>query len=269
MIESGGFPTAFHIKGRSVTRQFFKLSAFLDDEQQEDRFLLRNESEIRTLLHHLQKRRSHVTGHFNDSHDVFSTTILKVENSHLIMEGISDAILSKRILECSQLLFSSFHACVPVRFISSLIADHRYNGALAFTLPIPQEVLWRQRREFFRVPVPPHKPALCEMDLKTGEIARNPLSDISVGGLGLMMPASSNTLNKGLVIGDCQIDLPGFGALKSDLQVCNESHIEFRNGHTMKRYGCQFVNLRNHDQTLLQRYVIKLESELYASRTTV
>ena len=249
-----------------MSKQIFNLRSYLDDDLHDDRYLLSNKTEIRALLNHLQKKHNHVTGHLDNSNDIFSTCILAVEKNHMIMDGVSDEALSKRILECSQLLFSSFHAGVPVRFISSLIATCPFDGSIAFTIPMPAEVLWRQRREFFRVPVPMSKPALCEMDLKTGEITRNPLSDISVGGLGLMVSESPTLLSRGLVVGGCQIELPGFGSLKSDIQVCNESLLELRNGHAVKRYGCQFVNLQPRDQTLLQRYVIKVESDRHATR---
>lgn len=249
-----------------MSKQITDLRSYLDHESHEDRYLLNSESEIRALLNYLQKKRSHITGHLNNSNDIFSTSILAVEKNHITMSGISEESLSKRIVDCSKLLFSTFHAGVPVRFISSLIAKQAFDGEVALTIPFPTEVLWRQRREFFRAPVPLSTPALCEMDLNTGEISRNPLADISVGGLGLMVSTPSTPLNRGMLINECQIELPGFGSLKSDIQVCNESLLELRSGHAVKRYGCRFINLQQRDQSLLQRYVIKLESDMHASR---
>lgn len=247
-----------------MTNQVFNLHSYLEDESHGGRYLLNSAGEIRALLNHMQRKHIHVTGHLDNGHDIFSTSILAVEKTHLIMDRIPDEALSKRILACSQLLFSAFHNGVPVRFISSLIASCSFEESLAFTIPVPTEVLWRQRREYFRVPVPSNQPPLCEIDLKTGQIARNPLSDISVGGLGMLVPAASMTLSQGTVLGDCHIDLPGFGSLRSDIHICNESMIELRSGHEVKRYGCQFVNLPQREQSLLQRYVIKLESDMHA-----
>jgi c-di-GMP-binding flagellar brake protein YcgR len=229
------------------------------DDKHESRFLLNNEADIRTLLSKLQAKRSHVTGHFDNSYHIFPTCLLEVGKNTVVLDDVSDEAISKRILACSRLHFSATHAGVPVSFVSSQIEPCLFEGAAAFSIPIPSVVRWPQRRELFRVPTPFGKPALCEIGLNNGEVVRNPLSDISVGGIGMLTQVSSPTLKQGALFGGCRIDLPGFGELTSDIRICNSADITLKNGHPVRRYGCQFIDLPQQEQSLLQRYVIKLE----------
>lgn len=234
------------------------------DDKHESRFLLNNEADIRGLLNKLQKKRSHVTGHFDNSYHIFSTFLLEVEKNTLILDDVSDEAISQRILSCSRLHFSSAYAGVPVSFMSSQIERCLFEGAAAFSIPIPSTVRWPQRRELFRVPTPVGTPALCEIGLNNGEIARNPLSDISLGGIGMLTQVSSPMLKQGDLFEYCHINLPGFGELTSSIRICNSADITLRNGNPVRRYGCQFIDLPRQDQSLLQRYVIKLELAMHA-----
>lgn len=229
------------------------------DDKNENRFLLDSEADIRALLNKLRKKRSHVTGHFDNSRHVFSSCLLEVGKSAAILDDVSDETIRQRILACSRLHFSSVCDGVPVSFISPKIELCVFEGATAFSIPIPSAVRWPQRRELFRVPTPVGRPALCEIGLGNGEVVCNPLSDISVGGIGMLTQASSPTLEHGDRFGGCRIDLPGFGELTSDIRICNSADITLRNGNPARRYGCQFIDLPLQKQSLLQRYVIKLE----------
>lgn len=234
------------------------------DDKNEGRFLLNSEADIRALLKKLQKKRSHVTGHFDNSHHIFSTCLLDVGKNAAILDDVSDEAVRQRILACSRLHFSSICDSVPVSFFSSQIERCIFEGAAAFSIPIPSAARWPQRRELFRVPTPIGKPALCEIGLNNGEIVRNPLSDISVGGIGMLTQTSSPMLEHGDQFGCCRIDLPGFGELTSDIRICNSADVILRNGNPVRRYGCQFIDLPLHKQSLLQRYVIKLELAMRA-----
>lgn len=228
--------------------------------------MLTNEAEIRDLFHKLQKKRSHVTGHFENGKHIFSTCVLDVDGEHVILENVSDDAISQRILAASHLEFSLIHAGVPVNFVSSLIESCLFEGEVAFCIPLPASVRWLQQREFFGVPTPIIKPALCEINLENGEIARNPLSDISVGGIGMLMQESAPALEEGALFRECHIDLPAFGVMTSDIRIRNSADVTLRSGSSARRYGCQFINLPHQKQSLLQRYVTKLELTVRAAQ---
>jgi len=51
------------------------------------------------------------------------------------------------------------------------------------------------------------------------------------------------------------------GEVSTDIIVKSTFELTFRNGAKHKRAGCEFLNLRERDRTLIQRYINKLERE--------
>ena len=237
------------------------------NDEHEGRFLLNNEADIRALPNKLQRRRSRVTGHFEKNNNIFSTCLLEVGKSAVILDDTCDETISNRILASTQLLFSSVCGGAPVSFVSSQIERCIFEGVAAFSIPVPTTVHWIQRREYFRLPTPVIEPAMCEIVLDNGEIARNPLSDISVGGIGMLAQASFPTLKQGARFGSCRIDLPEFGKLTSDIRICNSASITLGNGIPAKRYGCQFIDLPHQERSQLQHYMSNHELTMRANHT--
>lgn len=233
--------------------------------EHDGRFLLNNEADIRALLNKLQRRRSRVTGHFENNNNIFSTCLLEVGKSAVILDDTCDEAISNRILASTQLLFSSICGGAPVSFVSSHIERCIFEGIAAFSIPLPTTVHWIQRREYFRLPTPVIEPAICEITLDNGEIARNPLSDISVGGIGMLAQVSSPTLKQGTRLGSCCVVLPEFGKLTSDIRICNSANITLGNGNLAKRYGCQFIDMPHEEKSQLQHYMSRHELTIRAN----
>lgn len=225
------------------------------NDEHGNRFLLNSEADIRALLNKLQRRHSRITGHFESNSNIFSTCLLEVGKSSVILDDTCDEAISNRILASTQLMFSTICGGAPVSFVSSQIERCIFEGIAAFAIPLPTTVHWIQRREFFRLPTPVIEPAICEITLENGEIARNPLSDISVGGIGMLAQPSLPMLQQGAQFGSCSIVLPEFGKLTSDIRICNSASITLENGSPAKRYGCQFIDMPHQERSQLQQYM--------------
>lgn len=237
------------------------------NDEHEGRFLLNSEADIRALLGKLQRRRSRVTVHFENNHNIFSTSLLEVGKSDVILDDTCDEAISKRILASTQLLFSSVCGGAPVSFVSSHIERCFFEGAAAFSILLPTTVHWIQRREFSRLTVPAIDSAICEITLDDGATARNPVSDISVGGIGMLAQVSSPMLKQGALFGSCCIVLPEFGKLTSDIRICNSANVTLGNGSPAKRYGCQFIGLPHQTRLELQYYMSKHEHSMRVTHT--
>jgi len=229
------------------------------NDERESRFLLSNEADVIALLNKLQRRRSRVTGHFENNSNIFSTCLLEVGKSNVILDDTCDEEIANRILASTQLLFSSICGGAPVSFVSARIERCIFEGVAAFSIPTPATVHWIQRRESLRIPTPVIEPAICEITLENGEIARNPLSDISVGGIGMLAQITSPAIKQGTQLGSCHIVLPEFGKLTSDIRICNSANIMLGNGNPARRYGCQFIDLPQQERMQLQHYMSQQE----------
>jgi len=62
---------------------------------------------------------------------------------------------------------------------------------------------------------------------------------------------------------DCKIQLPGIGLISVTVKVRNSFEVTLRNGQHYKRSGCEFIHLSGEAATLLQRYVVQLQSDIY------
>ena len=52
---------------------------------------------------------------------------------------------------------------------------------------------------------------------------------------------------------------------EATLRIQNTFEVTLKNGHKSKRSGCQFVDLQPAMQSLIQRYILKLERERIAN----
>jgi c-di-GMP-binding flagellar brake protein YcgR len=85
--------------------------------------------------------------------------------------------------------------------------------------------------------------------------------DISGGGIALVCETHDTTLIPGKVYENCKIELPGVGYITAIVKVQNSFDVTLRNGQRSKRAGCEFTHLSGESATLLQRYVVQLQSE--------
>ena len=123
-----------------------------------------------------------------------------------------------------------------------------------------------QRREYYRLTTPIINPLKCQVPVGDGRSVEVPLSDIGAGGIGLIIGNPPGvTLQGGEVFPGCRINLPGVGVLEATLRVQTTFEVTLKNGSKILRSGCQFVDLRPAMQSLIQRYIIKLERERIAN----
>jgi hypothetical protein len=59
----------------------------------------------------------------------------------------------------------------------------------------------------------------------------------------------------------CRIELPGVGTLELTLGIQSLFEVTLKNGAKSLRSGCQFVNLHPSMETLIQRYILRLERD--------
>jgi len=154
--------------------------------------------------------------------------------------------------------------------ISFLVEDLRRDDASESMLGIcslPLSVNRLQRREFFRVPSPVS--LLCELpgtEAEAGQAGRGRrmvrLVDISLGGVCLALPGGAESpVALGATLAGCLLDLPGFGVIHFGLQFLNRPDEATRGREQL--VGARFVGMAPREQTLLQRFLYKLQADAH------
>ncbi|MFZ2302516.1 MAG: flagellar brake protein [Gallionella sp.] len=217
--------------------------------------------EIVSILKHIAENATQVALYYADGNYFILSTLLGVNEKGLWLEQSTNERDNKRILESDELILVSIHLDVKVQFSAKQARGVEYQGYAAFHLPLPKIIYRLQRRESFRLEIPSAKPLHCLVpvgepgSVKLCEVS---LMDISVGGMKLTYAEGDVELVQGQSYENCQIKLPD-GTVNVTMIVRGMSSLPTKSGHNIKRVGCQFINLSNASDILLQRYVNSMQ----------
>lgn len=223
-------------------------------------YLVQDPEQLQYLLGQLAKHPEIVCLYPAARREPFAlSALLEIAEDHLIFDASPDAQTQKQLLAAPYLLCVSSLARVPVQFEATQPQAILHDGYNAIRTQRPDHLYYMQRRDFFRLSVPTRQPVHCR--IKDGEIGfiEAMIADISIGGVSLVGPLPSLILSPGMRMEGCQIELPEEGVLQVDLLVCTLRDIGLRTGRRNLRIGCRFLQLSGHNQTLLQRYVNRVE----------
>ncbi|TAN52117.1 MAG: flagellar brake protein [Methylococcaceae bacterium] len=227
-----------------------------------DRHRIVSAKEIEFVLHCIAEKRSRVALYYGNENDFILTTVLGVDNTGLWLEKSPSDADNRRIAGSGKLVFVGSHSQVKIQFTASRASDAEYHGYPAFYFQLPESIYRLQRREYYRLIAPVSEPLRCV--IATGKTpAMRPremtIMDISVGGIGLACAETDIELVPGTSYPDCQINLPGMGAISGTIEVKNLVLLTSPSGHTHKRAGCEFKNLDSQSIVLIQRYVTNMQ----------
>lgn len=84
------------------------------------------------------------------------------------------------------------------------------------------------------------------------------ITDISVGGMGVMLYDGSIDLAPGMVLKDCRVEVLGRGAVIVDLEVCYAVPEVMRAGTPANRAGVRFLHTDNRIKALFDVFMVEL-----------
>lgn len=217
------------------------------------------EAQLQHLLLRLARRPELVCLYPQGKREPFAlSALLQVNDDHLIFdispdEGINRALEMAPSLVCVSLLdrvHLQFEAPAPRRI--------QHQGRPALRTERPKSILHIQRRDDFRLSIPSREPVICHIPTATGDSdLAVEVIDISAGGLALPGPLPElGELRTGTRLSGCRLQLPETGIVHADLLVCSFRENRLSHG---TRIGCRFMQLSAGEQTLIQRYINRIE----------
>ena len=228
------------------------------------RFLTTGPRPVAFMLSGFARENEQFSVVFNRGTDMYLSTLIAIdsENSRLIFDYSGSNETNKGVLASEQCVFVGRPGGITVQFTCGQATEIMYEGAKAFSAPMPKLVIRMQRREFFRISTPRIRPLMFFGRLPDDSLLNLPAHDISVAGIGLDAVALPDGLEFGLVLTNCRLTLPDdsndlfFSATLRHLR----EH-EVRGGLLQWRIGLQFNKLAGADEGRVQRYIAKLERE--------
>lgn len=216
-------------------------------------------------FHTLIQQQDLLTVTFNLGQESFVTLLLDVsfEQGTLIFDASSDQSLNQKLTKSARNIFSGSARGVKTQFTTQSAHLIAHEGKLAFSTNIPDLMLRIQYREFFRAQASHAMPMFCGITTPKGENIRLAVEDLSVGGLGLLMPEGELQIGLREILQECHLDLKDYGMVSFNLEVrALKPIIDTTNGMRMVKMGCSFVNLSKQDQIKIQRTIFNLEREM-------
>lgn len=119
----------------------------------------------------------------------------------------------------------------------------------------PELLASNQRRQHERIELKPPRALRVEADAAGIMPFDAIIVDVSLAGIGMLVYASSITLEPGTVLRGCRIQVPGGGDCVTDLEVRYSQAVMLPNGWRAMRSGCRFLNASPQLIALAKRYV--------------
>lgn len=233
---------------------------YTDDEI--ERCTLRNRREIVFQLRTLIKRGERVSVLFSEGKHSFLTVLIDVseENDQFYFDIGGSPETNQAFLKVERCTFSAIVDGIQIQFSAKQSRETTLRGERVFAVALPQSMLRLQRRDYFRLQLPTAKPYICRVHRGTSRETALPLHDISVGGAGFLspQPLDYEQLEQ---LENCWIDLRESGMLTVTLEVRYVNPLESRTGKPLWHLGCQFVKLSPANETLVQRFMARIEAE--------
>ncbi|MGP1675535.1 MAG: flagellar brake protein [Burkholderiales bacterium] len=232
----------------------------------QSQYLIHSRLEIAAILGTLRNSASMVTAYFGADDDFILTSILALdlEQNTAYIDCDANAAASRRALQAKNITFVAVHDRIKIQFAAASLSQAQFHGRNVYSMALPATLLRLQRREYFRITTPRTRPLTCiiaPQTLPERAQAEVIIVDISCGGLAFIDSGEPANIETGARLRGCRVRLPEVGEVIADILVRSTYEVTLRNGNQQRRAGCEFVDMRERDRMLIQRYIGRLERE--------
>lgn len=227
-----------------------------------EQYLLHGRGSIIQKLRQLGKGKNMITVHFGGGKYSMLTLVVDVltDRDLLVLDYGSNENINKKLLEAKRIVFKTQHEGITAQFTATEIQRAKLHGKTAFACPIPDTLLWVQRREYYRVRVPLGDNVSCELINQDKETIHLKILDISIGGLSLESTEDTLQFESDQTFLNCKLVLSALGEGIVSLRVHNLLPLKQDNPEAGNRIGCSYIDLSMDTSSLIQRYIHNIDA---------
>lgn len=176
--------------------------------------MVHGKKQIVQSLNLLAKNKCMVSATFDSGKHSFMTVLITVlvDKDMVILDYGPDEKVNQKLLSGRRVVFATTYQGVRTQFSADKVTRVKYKGDLVFAAPIPDALLWLERREYYRVKVLLSAPARCRIRLEDGENSEFSALDISITGAALVARGDDRRLpddiDTGSILPGCRLSLP-------------------------------------------------------------
>ncbi|MCW8900710.1 MAG: flagellar brake protein [Gammaproteobacteria bacterium] len=227
----------------------------IDNIENMEHYMLYGRGEIMQKLRQLSKKNSLITLHFNDQTMLSTVVDVLADKNLLVLDYGGDEKLNEKLLKHDRAVIKTDYDGITAQFSINGIRKARLQGKPSFACPLPESVLWVQRREFYRVRIPLSEVVTCELIHGDNNRTEYPVLDISTGGIALFDQNDELELEPGNVFHNCKLTLGEHDAAFINLEIRNHIPINAYEASEGTRCGCAFLNLSGDFEVSVQKFI--------------
>lgn len=225
-----------------------------------EQFRVSSARDILGFLHRLAEHHELVCVYFDATDRFGLSSVLAVVDEGVILDVPSGSYRSD-LLASEMLLCVSALQRVKLQFEITGPRLVEWQERPAVQAALPRNMLRLQRRDFYRLTVPMGEPLTCFVPYGHGEEHEISLVDLSVGGVGILGYVPGLRLTAGAIYAGIRIELADTGTVVADIEIRSSFDVRLRNGIRTVRTGARFIDLSGSMQSLIQRYITRIERE--------
>lgn len=241
-------------------------------EPEDAKYQISSKREIVALLSAVMKDHVGMSIRLDHMEDTIDTSILRMDDDVMFIKAAADPLVNKALLESSNAAFVANPRNALIKFSAHQI-QRVGTDLLALKLDIPDQIVRIQRREFFRIDVPPQSALGCKISFTGADgqsnLIRAGIDNISAGGIGMTDRSGSLPLALNAVHDDCQLELNTSNAPRVRLKTRSVNKKEQGDGKVVHHFGCEFVETPRAALASIQRFIMQLEREVNAQKIEV
>lgn len=235
----------------------------------DSRYLVTLPMEIKSLVNSIFRYKTLVRLEVPGQAVSLLSTILELDpkTDALVMDVSSEADINVRLLRTKSVRFQAMLQRILIEFEGPLTATMQ-GGKPALSMPLPATLKRMQRREYFRVDVPPSNPATCTLraeQLPGGQLTLT-VRDISAGGLQLSDKLQQLGDVTAAIYDHCTLHMPDIGEIKVQLRGVRSLELAQENDRPLYAAAFRYFNLPSNKQITIQQYIGILERLVMARR---
>lgn len=237
------------------------IESFTPDE--EHAFRIDTPKAVQGVLRDIARHNERVALYFDSGEEnVIITVLLEMEPEGFILDATRDPVINQKILDSPHRYFVSAHLQAKVQFPIVHLEPLMREGEPVFRVGFPEHLTRLQRRDFFRLYLPPGLMA-CHLPSQ-GQDSQGSLRlvvrDISEGGVSLYDHLTTE-LKPGDELQDCRLTLEDGTEIVFGLQVRHSVLTRMPSGEERACLGCRFITLSTRMASQLQRFITRRQRE--------
>lgn len=227
----------------------------IDSIENMEHYMLYGRGEILQKLRQLGKKHSLISLHFNENTMLSTVVDVLSDKNLLVLDYGGNEEVNQKLLKHNRAVVKTDYDGIQAQFTIKDIRKARLQGKPSFACPLPEDVLWVQRREFYRVRIPLSEVVTCELIHGDNNQTEYPVLDISTGGIALFDKNHELELEPGNIFHNCKLTLGDHSTAFINLEIRNHILKNPKDPDEGTRCGCAFLNLNGDFEVNVQKFI--------------